>query len=230
MVHIKIEERALRRALLACFVALVGALWAVPGQASGHATVRPGESRPADLQEYTLTVPNERESDTTEVALQVPDDIDFLLVDEAPGWRVRLEREGDRVAVVRWTGGTIAPDFYERLQFIARNPVREGVLEWKVNQRYQDGTTVRWIGAPGSDTPASRVQISESAAPQDVVSVHGDGEAASGSAQGDGGAETPAAAAETKVDERDELALIIAIVAAATALVACFLAVRSRRR
>ena len=113
------------------------------------------------------------------VAVQVPEGIDFALVDDTPGWRVKLERSGGRIAVVRWSGGTIEPDFYESLQFIARNPVQEGTITWKVIQDYEDGTKVRWIGAAGSDTPASSTRISESAEPTDVVTVHGETAAAS---------------------------------------------------
>ena len=45
---------------------------------------------------------------------------------KAPGWNVRLQREGDRVAVVRWSGNRIPPNQYDSFQFIARNPVERG--------------------------------------------------------------------------------------------------------
>jgi uncharacterized protein YcnI len=217
-----IRVRALRRALPAVLCAVTVFLL-LAAQAGAHAVVRPGSSRPADLQVYTLTVPNEEEVATDEVALQVPAEIDFLLVDEAPGWKIKLERSGGRIAVVRWTGGSIDPDFYETLRFIARNPVRQGVLEWKINQRYTDGRTVRWIGQPGSETPASRTTVSETASPVDVVSVHGEKSATPSPAASIDGA------TNTTSDERDTLTLVLAIAGLGAGLVALLLILRSRR-
>jgi uncharacterized protein YcnI len=214
-------ERA-RRALPAAVIAIA---LAVPQAAGAHATVQPASSRPADLQVYTLTVPNERNVATVEVALQVPSEIDFLLLDSAPGWDIKPERQGDRIAVVRWTGGSIEPNFVERLSFVARNPVKEGSIVWKTTQRYEDGQTVRWIGPSGSDTPASTTRLSESATPTDVVSVHGDESAtpaaATPSEQGGGG--------DGGDEGRDGLTLALAIAALVLSL-AAFAATFWRRR
>ncbi len=179
--------------------------------AFGHATVQPASSRPADLQIYTLTVPNEREVATDSVALQIPEGIEFVLKKNAPGWKVKLERRGDRVATLRWTGGTVPPDSYDSLQFIARNPVREGAIVWKVVQRYSDGETARWIGPAGSESPASRTRITESATREDVVSVHGE-EVAS--------AAPPQAPRSQSSGDDDDLPIILALVAIGIALVA----------
>ena len=104
------------------------------------------------------------------MALQVPPDVESLLVREAPGWKVRLQKEGDRIAVVRWSGNRIPPNRYDSFQFIARNPVREGELQWKVIQQYTDATD-RWIGPPDSESPAARTRISESATPVDAINT-----------------------------------------------------------
>src|SRR3954454_24702527 len=106
------RERAPRRALPAALLvlaALTVTLAAAPA-AGAHAVVRPAESRPADLQEFTLTVPNEKQDDTNSVAVQVPPGISFLIVRPVPGWKTKLERAGGKIAVMRWTGGRIAPD------------------------------------------------------------------------------------------------------------------------
>ena len=67
-------------------------------------------------------------------------------------------------------GNRIPPDQYDSFQFIARNPVREGELEWKVIQRYTDATD-RWIGPPDSENPAARTTISETATPVDAINT-----------------------------------------------------------
>lgn len=204
-------ERAPRRALHAAralgLIALLALVFSADARA--HATVQPSASRPADLQVYTVRVPNERDVASDSVSLQVPAQVDFVLVEDKPGWRVKLDRRGGRVAVIRWTGGSILPDFYETLHFIARNPVREGTLMWKVIQGYEDGDDVSWIGPPESDAPASRTRISESAPATDVVSTHGEQTA---TPAGAGGGSTAAAAGDND-DGRDGLTLALAIAA-----------------
>ena len=216
--------RALRRALPAVLV--LGCCTAA--DAYGHAVVQPSASRPAEQQVYTLTVPSERSSDVVSVALQVPPEVESLLVREAPGWRVRLQKEGDRVAVVRWSGNRIGPDQYDSFQFIARNPVREGALDWKVIQEYTDATD-RWIGPPHSETPAARTRITESATPVDAINTESGGApAATGAATNAG-----AAAAQTGGEEDedgDALPVILAIAALVTGLGALILLFTGRRR
>ena len=217
-------ERALRRALPAPLVVI--ALGVCATSALGHAVVQPSASRPAEQQVYTLTVPSERSSDVVSVSLQVPAEVESLIVRKAPGWTVRLQREGDRVAVVRWSGNRIPPRQYDSFQFIARNPVREGTLEWKVIQQYTDATD-RWIGPPDSESPAARTTITESATPVDAINT----ESGTPTADAGGGASTPAAQTSGGGDEdSDALPLILAIVALLSGLAALGLTLAGRRR
>ena len=56
--------------------------------------------------------------------------------------------------MIRWTGSA-PPDQFAEFRLIARNPILEGELVWRITQTYANGETVRWIGPPGSDYPAS---------------------------------------------------------------------------
>jgi Domain of unkown function (DUF1775) len=194
----------MKRALLAVLVAAAGV---ITPAAAGHSVVLPFSSRPADLQLYTLIVPTETDSPTTEVALKVPEGIDFLLVRETPGWKVKIERRNDRIDVVRWTGSA-PPDQYAEFRLIARNPILEGDLAWKIIQTYADGETARWIGPPGSDSPASVTTLSESAVPVDIATGlnGGGGSSSSGTETVAAGGETPEASAGS--DSSDTLARI----------------------
>jgi uncharacterized protein YcnI len=169
--------------------------------------VLPFASRPADLQLYTVIVPTETDSATTEVALKVPEGIDFLLVRGTPGWTVKVERKNDRIDVVRWTGSA-PPDQYAEFRVIARNPILEGDLSWKIVQTYADGETARWIGPPGSDSPASVTRLSETAEPVDVATGLNGGRSSTSS----GGTDTVAAGespgATASSDSSDTLARI----------------------
>ena len=158
--------------------------------AAAHSIVLPFSSRPADLQLYTVIVPTETDAATREVALKVPEGIDFLLVKETPGWKVKVERRNDRIDVVRWTGSA-APDLFAEFRLIARNPILEGDLPWRITQTYSNGETVRWIGPPGSEFPASVTRLSETAEPVDVATgLNGGGatSSAGGATQGGEGA------------------------------------------
>jgi uncharacterized protein YcnI len=216
------RERVPLRALPAVLVAT--ACWTWPQPAHGHAVIQPTTSRPAEQQVYTLTIPSERDSDVVSVALQVPPDIDSLLVEDKPGWNARLQREGDRIAVVRWSGGRIAPDHYDTFRFIARNPVRAGELEWKVIQSYTDATD-RWIGPADSEQPAPRTSITEQANPQDVINTE------SGTVKTQqGGAAAPAADSGGGDGDSNTVPIVIGAVALVAALAALGIALAGRRR
>jgi uncharacterized protein YcnI len=207
---------------MAALAALVVAGIAAP-VASGHAVVRPGASRPADLQQYTLTVPTEREVATIGVDLKVPEGISFFLVQQAPGWTTEVVRRNERIDEVRWSGSEIPPDHYATFRFIARNPIEEGPMSWRIVQRYEGGETVRWIGDADSETPAATTTIAESAVPEDVVDVQG----------GSTTTETPASpddsSSEDDSSSRESVALGVAIVALVTAMAAVGIAALRRR-
>ena len=212
------------RALPAHVVA--GLMCAFAPSAHGHAVVQPSASRPAEQQVYKLTVPSERSSDVVAVSMQVPADVESVIVRKAPGWKVRLEKKDDRTAVVHWSGNRIPPSQYDSFQFIARNPVREGTLEWKVIQRYTDATD-RWIGPPDSESPAARTNITESATPVDAINT----ESGAPTAEAGGpNASTPAAQSGGGDEDSDALPLILSIAALVAGLAALGLTLAGRRR
>ena len=66
----------------------------------------------------------------------VPDGIDFFLVERKPGWKTHIEKRNGRIVAVVFDGGTIPPDGYDSFRFIAKNPVHEGTIAWDVEQSY----------------------------------------------------------------------------------------------
>jgi uncharacterized protein YcnI len=214
-------NRKWRGFVLAVLVAGLLAAVVVPF-AGAHAVVLPAASRPADFQQYTLTVPTERDdASTVEIDLKVPAGIGFLLAQNAPGWETKVIRRNERIDEIRWIGGEIAPDHYATFRMIARNPVQEGVLVWRVLQKYDSGEVVRWIGPPDSDEPAARTTISEQAVPVDTLDVQS------------GKTTSPTAAAPADSGGgggRDGLTLAIAIVAAVLAAIGLGFAVAAWHR
>ena len=47
---------------------------------------------------------------------------------------MKVERKNDRIDVVRWTGSA-PPDQFAEFRLIARNPILEGDLSWKITRR-----------------------------------------------------------------------------------------------
>ena len=194
--------------------------------------VKPSASRPADSQLYTMTVPNERDVPTVEVALKIPAGIDSVVVESIPGWKAQIVRQADRIDVIRFTG-SLPPDSFATFRFIARNPVEEGELVWAVTQRYAGGETVGWTGPADSDTPAPRTEITESAPATDVLDVASGSTADPGTATETTATVTAApeeaeAAAESNEEGGDTLPTVLSIVALLVALAA--LATTLRRR
>ena len=195
--------------------------------------VKPSASRPADSQLYTMTVPNEREVPTVEVALKIPAGIDSVVVESVAGWKAQLVRQADRIDVIRFTG-SLPPDSFVTFRFIARNPVEEGELVWATTQRYAGGEVVGWTGPADSDTPAPRTTISESAPAADVLDVASGSTADPGTTTETTATETVAAeeaAAATESDDEggDTLPTVLSIVALLAALAALALTLRRRR-
>ena len=222
------RSTALRGGLLA--LALMPVLTVAAG---AHVTVQPAASRPADLQLYRVLVPNEREhADTIGVDVQLPDGIDFVLMDSAPDWKTRIVRDGGQPSQLVWSGGRVPPGGYAELNFIARNPVRTGTVQFKTLQRYSGGETVRWIGSSDSENPSPQVRLAEDVVPQDVVSVHGEKVPTTGAgASATPGAAAPQTEAATSDDGDDDLLpLILSGVALVVALAGAGVALRSARR
>jgi uncharacterized protein YcnI len=157
----------------------LGALVLVP-VASAHVTVNPDAVPAGSFSRFAVRVPNERpDADTTKIVLRLPEGLDFISFQPKPGWErtVTTEKlakpvtddEGetvtDRIATVTWEGGKIAPGEFDEFGLSAKVPDKQTVLAFPATQTYSNGEVVRWIGAPGSDTPAPRVTLTAKVEP-----------------------------------------------------------------
>ncbi len=150
---------ALRTVALA---AVVGGLAA--GPAATHVQVRPAQAAPGDPVLWTVLVPAETQVGTRRVELAVPKDVLPFSYEDAPGWTRRLRMNADgSVRSIVWRGRTAA-DGLATFRFLASTPERAGPIAWKALQTYRDGELVRWIGAAGSEHPASITTITPAAA------------------------------------------------------------------
>jgi uncharacterized protein YcnI len=151
--------------------ATVATLVAAPA-AFAHVEVSP-EAVPADSDaELTFRAPNEKAIPFVKLAIQLPPGLDEVTFEPKAGWTGTLTKQ-----TMTWSGGKVQPEQFEEFKLIAHVPNKPGTeLVFPAVQTYADGTTVHWIGAPSSDTPAPRVTLeaAESATPTTTTSSSND--------------------------------------------------------
>jgi uncharacterized protein YcnI len=154
--------KAVRKLALATAVAGSGALIAAAA-ASAHAIMSPAVAKSKVLQQFTLSVPTEKEgATTTKIELTVPSGFAIDSFEPPPaGWTQKTVSTGSGeeavVQRVTWTGGRTPTDQDSVFRFNASIP-RSGTVTFDVRQTYSDGSVVDWNGPESSDTPAPTVQ------------------------------------------------------------------------
>jgi periplasmic copper chaperone A len=148
----------MRKALLVV-IAAFGLV--VVAQAGAHAEITPKKVPAGGVSTFVLSVEGEENAPTTKIAMQLPPGMANLKPATTPGWQANL---GGRV--ITWTGGRIQQGKTGEFEITGQFPRSPGkTLKFPVVQTYGNGTVVRWIGAPSSQTPAPRIQLTAAVAP-----------------------------------------------------------------
>ena len=121
--------------------------------ADAHVTVWPKTSTFGSYEKYTVRVPTEGKVATTSVEVELPASATFIAVGAPVGHTYELKKSGDRVSSVVWSM-RIGPGEFAEFAFVARNPQQGEELVWRATQRFADGSSTQWIGAPGTKQPA----------------------------------------------------------------------------
>jgi uncharacterized protein YcnI len=134
----------------------------VASGAFAHPKLDPPVGLENQTQLYTLIVPTEKSSATTQVELTPPaSGFKVWSVANQPGWKAAVQQtgSGESAAITRitWTGGNVPTGESALLQFTAQ-PSQAGPFTFTVKQTYADGSVVEWSGAESSDTPAPIVR------------------------------------------------------------------------
>jgi uncharacterized protein YcnI len=131
--------------------------------ASAHAIVSPAVALDKKLQQFTLSVPTEKEGlTTTEIELTVPSGFAIDSFEPAPaGWKQQVQSTGSGedtiVQKVTWTGGHVPTDEDAVFRFNASTTGAK-TYTFDVRQTYSDGSVVEWTGPESSDTPAPTIE------------------------------------------------------------------------
>ena len=131
-------------------LALAGAgALVVAAAASAHAIMSPPVAAAKKLQQFTLSVPTEKEgATTTEIELTVPSGFAIDSFEPAPaGWKQQVQSTGSGesaiVQKVTWTGGHVPTDEDAVFRFNASTSGAK-TYTFDVRQTYSDGSVVEY--------------------------------------------------------------------------------------
>jgi uncharacterized protein YcnI len=138
------------RIALGALVAL--AALATAAVASAHAIVSPAIALDKKLQQFTLSVPTEKDNlFTTEIELTLPKG--FAIDSYAPStWKRTVQG-----STVTWSGGHVPTEEDAVFQFNASTSGAKTYV-FDVRQTYSDGSVVDWNGPETADAPAPTVE------------------------------------------------------------------------
>jgi uncharacterized protein YcnI len=148
-----------RRAAAALAVAAVFLITAAAAQA--HGVISPPVAEKSVLQQFSLSVPTEKEGATTTIEMTAPSGFAIDSFEAAPGWKrtVKSTGSGDSAVVnqVTWSGGSV-PTGEDAVFHFNASADSSKTYVFDVRQTYSDGSVVDWNGPETADTPAPRVK------------------------------------------------------------------------
>jgi hypothetical protein len=132
---------------------------AAPMIACAHAVAYPKVSAPGAYERYSLRVPHEKAIATTRIEIRFPQEVRVTSFEEVAGWQLEVVTDSAKKIVgAIWTG-TLPPQRFVELPFVAVNPKSGGQLSWPAFQTYANGERVEWTGPKGSKHPASITMV-----------------------------------------------------------------------
>lgn len=148
-----------------------GLLIAAP--VSAHVAVGPAETSVASDQAFSVSAPNEKDSDTVSVRLVFPEGLSDVSPNVQPGWKIDVKKSGTgddiKVSEITWSGGQVPPGQQETFRFSATLPNKPTTLIWKAYQTYADGSMVSWDQKPGGKDGMDSTPYSETKVVNDIT-------------------------------------------------------------
>jgi uncharacterized protein YcnI len=127
-----------------------------------HVIVYPHQVGIAAIQDFTVSVPNERDNPVVSVRLLIPKGVNLVIPDATQGWTITTKSSGSgdtaNVSEIDWTDGSIPIGQREEFIFQAQAPATPTTVAWKAYQTYSDGTVVSWDVNPATVANLSDTQ------------------------------------------------------------------------
>lgn len=145
-------------------IALLASLSLFAGIASAHVAVYPNETTQGAYEKFTVRVPSEKkDSNTVKVEVRLtPADVTVSRIEPKAGWTYALTKDASgAVTSVVWTaqGDGLSSTEFTEFNMSGKVGDKAASITWKAYQTYKDGSVVEWVGASGSDTPASVTKV-----------------------------------------------------------------------
>jgi uncharacterized protein YcnI len=129
------------------------------GIASAHVVVYPKDTIQGAYEKFTVRVPTEKDVPTVKVEVKFPtDSVSVSRFEPKPGWNYEISKDASgKITGVIWTATGNGLSSTEFGDFNMQGKVADNATQimWKAYQTYKDGSVVEWVGAAGSDKPAS---------------------------------------------------------------------------
>jgi uncharacterized protein YcnI len=153
------------------------------GMASAHVVVYPQETTQGVYEKFTVRVPSETpDTNTTKVEIKFPDGVTISRVEPKADWKYELSKDntGKITGVVfTATGAGLASTEFTEFNLSGKVAADAKTLSWKAYQTYKNGSIAEWVGAAGSDKPASVTNVKAASGSTDSHG-HDTGSSASG--------------------------------------------------
>lgn len=159
------ERIPMKRKLL--LAAVSAAALAFPASSLAHVVVTPSVANTCAFTTFTMSVPVESASPTTQVRLTIPKGVTYFSVEPVFGWTFETTKAANGAVTSLVAKGSLAAGFFQRFSFVASTPAKPTTVAWKAVQTSEDGSVVKWTGKPGTDHPASRTKIVKAACEED---------------------------------------------------------------
>lgn len=129
------------------------------GIAGAHVTVLPKEVTQGTYEKFAVRVPTEKDVPTVKVEVKFPvNDVSISRFEPKPGWKYEVTKDANgTINGVIWTaeGEGLSPTEFGEFYMQGKVSDQAARIVWKAYQTYKDGSVVEWVGAEGSDKPAS---------------------------------------------------------------------------
>ncbi|MFD0678889.1 MULTISPECIES: YcnI family copper-binding membrane protein [unclassified Paenibacillus] len=215
------------RIILFCLLfSMIGA-----GVASAHVTVLPKEAVQGSYEKFAVRVPSEKDIPTVKVEVKFPlDAVSVSRFEPKPGWKYELTKDASgKITGVIWTATGEGLSSTEFGEFYMQGKVADAAtaISWKAYQTYKDGSVVEWVGADGSDKPASVTKVTPKPSGATADS-HGNTNASTPAAAAGDAAKAGTAAAPA-MQNQSQTPLYLSIAALLLGLVSLLIALSKRK-
>ncbi|TVY06942.1 YcnI family protein [Paenibacillus cremeus] len=189
------------------------------GVASAHVTVQPQQTTQGTYEVFNVRVPTEKDIPTVKIEVKIPAEVTISRFEPKSDWKYDLTKDSSgKITSVTWSATGNGLSSTEFGNFLMNGKVADNAtqISWKAYQTYKDGSVVEWVGAEGSDKPASVTKVNPKAAGSDSTG-HDSAAAAPAKAQ-------PAASAGNS-----NTALYIAIAALILGVIAIIISISKKK-